>query len=522
MSDKEINFDRDDLFTVESSRWSREDFLGGVEVFPEVEKAAASGRRSFPMFDYFQVDGFHSFWKSLPTVKDSDVLDSGALPHRKLISHMLPLEEFKVLQGLTVGSRFNSMIATSELNAIIVRLPDDVKKVVKDVQEKSEDMEKSLKLLRSLRSLYKRAESDEDQEWIKKEGVEARAKAEADQKALEVAEASLDPTFTQHDSAVRYAVRETLKTTTQKLQSISDAQEAFGASWGLGVGSPTDLPLAAQLEIARTLLNDPMLQKIATMAGRVQRIADKAKRTQTKQAFDEIVGVTTGDRIGDLIGGERIRFAHPVLSAELFSRLLDHKAIIWKKEGTKPEGRGPMIAVIDSSGSMATAHGKEQRIVWAKAVALALHKEAIARKQPFVYIHFSGPGQMAEEVFEGKVGEEAKLMRHSRTFYGGGTEYIQTFDRCLVHLGEQQFEKADVVFISDGEFPLTAPQYAPKIEQFKAGLKARRAKCYGVYTGGYGGTTFKSFCDACWGVDPGLMDGSDVGVLQEMFGEIPS
>jgi len=216
---------------------------------------------------------------------------------------------------------------------------------------------------------------------------------------------------------------------------------------------------------------------------------------------------------------------------------LDGKALNWQKEAREPEGLGPVVCCVDNSGSMS---GEE--IIWAKAVALVQYREAAKRKQPFYYIAFSdeysdkvarsyadykgyeAAGESIAAVvqkFEAQPGEEKLLMQFSKIFLNGGTDFPLAFRLCLEAMGDTDFRKADVTFISDMCFPIS--RIKVETDKFQHVMDENEAACWAVYIGREPDEadveSFKAFADGCWAVDP-YKKNQDESCLTELFSEM--
>jgi len=181
---------------------------------------------------------------------------------------------------------------------------------------------------------------------------------------------------------------------------------------------------------------------------------------------------------------------------------------------------------VDNSGSMSSGgyYDEASPIIWAKAVALALYREAAARKQPFIYIHFSSGGAyngLDVKQFDGRPGEEIEFMKFSTIFHQGGTDYELALGACLKAFDNPGMDKSDVVFISDGEYP----ENNEMGEQFKSKMRELEGFTLGVliktrddYYGSEDDKPYDGFADAAWSlrIDQ-LGNGGDVPVIQEMF-----
>nr|WP_270049540.1 VWA domain-containing protein [Thalassolituus pacificus] len=109
-----------------------------------------------------------------------------------------------------------------------------------------------------------------------------------------------------------------------------------------------------------------------------------------------------------------------------------------------------MIVCLDTSGSM---HGTPENI----AKALVLECLSVAKKEKracFVYL-FGSRGEVEElELTPTKDGFERMILFLSMSF-GGGTDAEGPLRLALEKSEKEQWEKADIMIVSDGAFPVS-------------------------------------------------------------------
>lgn len=154
-----------------------------------------------------------------------------------------------------------------------------------------------------------------------------------------------------------------------------------------------------------------------------------------------------------------------------------------ERERPRPE-RGPILAVIDTSGSM---HGLPEQV--AKAIVLeALRVAHAERRRCFLYA-YSGPGQVLEhelDLSEAGVGRLLVFLGHT---FGNGTD-IGAMTTVVGRLQQEGWQKADVILVTDGEW--AAPGAVVTAVQ-----RAREAgtRFHGVQIGNRGRTGLHALCE---------------------------
>ena len=110
---------------------------------------------------------------------------------------------------------------------------------------------------------------------------------------------------------------------------------------------------------------------------------------------------------------------------------------------------GDIICCLDESSST-----EGEAAAWGKAVAMTLLEIAAESRRRFVLIHFAGSSSCQVDIFRpGEYTLEDKLSA-AETFLGGGTNFERPIREVIQLMDTEGFEKADVVFITDGECEL--------------------------------------------------------------------
>jgi uncharacterized protein with von Willebrand factor type A (vWA) domain len=148
--------------------------------------------------------------------------------------------------------------------------------------------------------------------------------------------------------------------------------------------------------------------------------------------------------------GDPTHLAEPsvLLDDDLFyAYMADNKLTVydiidrWEKE------RGPIIMLIDTSGSM---YG--DRLVYAKAIAAVLRKIAFEQKRKMRVIIFSSEGETETIDFNKDKYELDKVKRMISLGFGGGTSYVGPYNKAIEMIEkEEEFHDASIIMITDGE-----------------------------------------------------------------------
>ncbi len=208
------------------------------------------------------------------------------------------------------------------------------------------------------------------------------------------------------------------------------------------------------------------------MVGRFKRLAISTQKTKVKHTPTEVFDVKIGQDLEKVLPTEILALNHPLLKYEFYERWAEGKLLQYEVKGKEKEGRGPVIICCDNSGSMA---GSKE--LWSKAVALALLEISKLQKRSFACIHFGGKDDPIK-IIEAPKGQASfdKVMEIGQYFLNGGTDFMKPLTEAVALIEKQEFRKADVVFVTDGECAVTDEFLA----EFKAVKKQKEFKVISV------------------------------------------
>jgi len=192
------------------------------------------------------------------------------------------------------------------------------------------------------------------------------------------------------------------------------------------------------------------LKRICELAGRLERIAASKAHSRVKPGVGEVHGIDLGANLSRLLPSELVALRHPRLRLALLARLLQRQALTYGMQGKEPQARGPIIVLLDESGSM-RAGGKD---TWAKAVCLALLSTATRQKRDWHLVSFNG-GIIRETAIPARQAAMADIQAALDHRCAGGTDFNAPIFRAVELLWHSPtMKKADVVIITDGEADL--------------------------------------------------------------------
>jgi len=258
--------------------------------------------------------------------------------------------------------------------------------------------------------------------------------------------------------------------TQQAQKDVGDMQACM--SWGNEKATNEQMEVGPQIDLARKIIKDPQLKRIAELAGRMLYVNKKLKRTKYVEGRSDRYNIRPGRDLALFLPQElsKLGSSNPALKLDFLRRFAEGQVLQYEVREIDYSGKGPIIAIVDESGSMSG-----QKEVWAKAVGMALLMTACDDKRTFAWLPFSSMAGQLTEFPDGRM-DYQKFMKIAKSFMNGGTNFQDPLSKAMEMINSQDYEKADIVFITDGEAGLD-PSF---IQAFKASKKAMNFRMWTV------------------------------------------
>jgi uncharacterized protein with von Willebrand factor type A (vWA) domain len=302
---------------------------------------------------------------------------------------------------------------------------------------------------------------------------------------------------------------------------FGDLGHMLGRGWDLSVGVLAHTGWRDLLRLRALLSQLTELREIIRALGRlhatsegptvaeslfvpVRRLEEELATVHSPHVASETRGIERSGDISRMLPSEAVMLGHPKLRLLWHARRAERALVTYRVEGMEVERtiverecieeqhrerprpeRGPIIAVIDTSGSM---HGLPERV--AKAIVLEALRTAHAEKRRCLLFAYSGPGQVSEHELDTTAEGVGRLLVFLGTSFGGGNDEAGLMAQVVARLEREQWQKADVLFVSDGEWP--APT---SLLQSVARTRELGTRIHGVQIGNRGRTGLHSVCD---------------------------
>jgi len=420
-----------------------------------VEKVKEKVEEPLPQIPPLIADTFNVFYKPQPLFLDEPQIAPEFLVNKRVLEKVMKTDIFKELKAATALDDVNSAIATAILTE---KLYEELKTRLKEIKEHTEQIQQ-------LRNQLKDACSQGtcDQQIVSQLAQQMQQHANA-----------MQNTITQ--GAVSVAVR-------KAQQEYEDVQGAIaGLGFGNGPGQDLEIDPETAIQLAAELKHNQQLRKMIELLGRMRNLLGSTAKAKLRPSRLELHSIKMGRDLARLLPSEvlKLRKYKPVFYKDYYEGRLLH----YNLKKREKEVKGPIVMAVDLSGSMVGE--KEQ---WAKAVALATMDIAVKEKRSWAFIAFDSKIKDVK-VFK-KPPKPEDVLEIMRIGASGGTNYELPLEEAMrIIEQEQDFTKADILFISDGECAVS-PGFLKDFEHFK---KRKNVHVVGVLISGKP-AVMKEFCD---------------------------
>jgi uncharacterized protein with von Willebrand factor type A (vWA) domain len=381
-----------------------------------------------------------------PSIADTDSLDPSIADHAKIMSAWTAQDNFGEARNQT---RDNGMMSSMAVMAGIRDFREKAEHILSDRLRQSQEMQEAMNEARErmdeLESLREKAREMTEQGQPVPQGLVDKIKqAVADKRAAQQAAA-------QQAQATPPAMTEELyEAIVAAAGAAHEAAKSAGNVPSFGQGFGQGEPVYESPEQALAIAEKWSKGELAKIAERYGRMFSdfhfkRAKRVVGGQ--DEIVDIETGDELRRVTPAELALLGDEDLEDDFYARYSSKELLVYSTVGEEHAGRGPMILVVDGSGSMSG-----ERNIWARALALTMLNVARREKRDFAFVEFSSATEVvAFEFPHRKTLEAERIIEMASHFFGGGTApIIGVATAAKIMDDAAEFKKADIVLVGDG------------------------------------------------------------------------
>lgn len=220
-----------------------------------------------------------------------------------------------------------------------------------------------------------------------------------------------------------------------------------GLSWGTGTGGRTN-NAEEKAKLAELLSHNPALRRMADMLGRARRVLRHTNTSLVRHPSEQIADIGPGADLARTLPSQFAMLINPKLRMEFLRRFVERSTLTYQLEANQTLGRGPMIILVDVSGSM---NGSKE--TWAKALALTLAKHAYVSRRHAALVTFDDNWRKVYECDPRKGLTQDETVKFLTDGHGGGTNFSRPLEKArelIADRGTDKWTRADIVMITDG------------------------------------------------------------------------
>ena len=232
------------------------------------------------------------------------------------------------------------------------------------------------------------------------------------------------------------------------------------------------------LALVKEMENNPQIKEIIKKLGRNYISSEKKLKGRVlKRNNNEVLGIHKSDDIIRILPSELANFESEELEYLFYSKFFEKSLLTYellskeyedksklKQEYVQVKNRGPMIACIDTSGSM-----NGIPILKAKALLLAISK-IMKKEKRALYILLFGDKEEIRELNVYDKSEVHKILSFLNSSFNGGTDFETPLKRGIEIIKEiKSYNKADILLITDGYCEIS-DEYIKKLNMEKIAL----------------------------------------------------
>ncbi len=224
------------------------------------------------------------------------------------------------------------------------------------------------------------------------------------------------------------------------------------------------------------------LKQIVKCIGRIELEYGAKNIRVSPHGKSDLHSVHLSNEISRVLPSELVKIGHPVLKKVFYSNLIDGKLVSYQLRGKnwvsgppKKKEKGPVVAMVDTSGSM---NGAPEII--SKAIILAISKKMLKESRDVKVILFSSVGQFEEIELTAKKRSAKEFIEFLNMRFGGGTDFNTALEQGIKSLEDEEFKGADLLFITDGLSSLTKRDVLERCGEIK---KENNMKIYTLIIG---------------------------------------
>lgn len=358
--------------------------------------------KEIPIKDEILVDMYYIHYLPFPLIKSKVEIEEREQFVYSLLSNVLVSEEIINNRNYSIA---NSGISNALAVGYIQNLLEELERIKKSSQNESERQAADYILQNMMKG-------GKGQSSVPKKEVE---------KVMKQA----------HEKAMAKALDDS--------KSVRNMQKIMG---GMGAGTGSVMTFDGEMHEVIRLARNTEVKKILEFLSGIPRLGHANKRKTTRYSKGELYGYEKGNDL------ERIVSSELALPNELFYlKFAESDLMLYEKKVN--ETLGPIYLLLDKSGSM-----DGEKILWAKAVALALYSRARKENRNFYLRFFDNiPYPLIKVLKNAKPKDVLKMVEYiSKIRGGGGTDISRSILSACEDIKDGSTKGiGEVILLTDGE-----------------------------------------------------------------------
>ena len=380
-------------------------------ITPSVGETIRAGKFWLNSFEELARDLFCSLYKNDPQLKQQ--VPEGTHFNRKIIEEFMSDPQTELLRDYTVYDDFHAGCASVSL----------LKDIIQKIKE-NEDLQELAKMQNQIGSM---PEGD----------AKEKAKKELEEK-VEI-----------YGVPIREIVKEAVDSAKKDAKEKNNIMDFFGCS-----KDTSDVKIKPEDKF--NLLEEwERVKDMARYVGKYKQLAESSRFSNKRDKSVELCDITIGDDIVHSLPTEQLLMMNPTLKMEFFRRFTEKQLIQYNFRRDVPSGKGPIIALLDDSGSMYDSQRNAQK---ARGALFGLIEVAKKEKRDIGICIFSSHGEMSTFFIEKGKTNPDQILQILTVCYEGGTDFYGPIKWGLDLAKKSVFKEADIVMITDGECSISSDQ----------------------------------------------------------------
>lgn len=216
--------------------------------------------------------------------------------------------------------------------------------------------------------------------------------------------------------------------------------------------------------------------KVLDIIGRIGEEPGEKSLSMSSYSRSELYSVTTSRDMEHMLPVESVKLLDETTKYLFFSKWMEGKLLTYQLKGNNQAGgakkiRGPMVAMVDTSGSM---HGDPECL--AKSIVLAMVRRMLKESRDVKVFLFSSVGQTHDIEMTGTNKMAPEFLDFLNYTFEGGTDFNTALREGLETLKEKRYVNADILFITDGLSAVNDERVISGLEEIK------KSQCTRIFT----------------------------------------